>query len=183
MQTSDSRPLRATVALTAGWLLAISATADDAPPSGLELLALLAAGGLECAFDEPAAGNAFEIRYDEIALRSGTAAGGDALLDGDVRVIPTNLGLHFYEFDSRGNLSIATVAGFMDDSGSYLAVLSRHHGRDGTLQPEQYAGRCSISDTDATRGLAPAEDETPQSNADATPAADATPIVAGASGD
>jgi hypothetical protein len=151
--------------------VALAQSAEDA----LALIELLSAERLQCEFG-PGTMAAWEdgsvapmtvawtgeaVVYDHISINDGTAARGDAGIDGPVRIVPTNRGMHFYEFGTEGDLSIATVTAVRDAQGRYLAVLSRHTtAASGVLAPAQYYGACASVEPGMTRGAAAPAAET-----------------------
>jgi hypothetical protein len=46
--------------------------------------------------------------------------------EGTVSVVPGSEGLNFIEFSGGGNISVITVLPYLDKSGKYVAVMSRH---------------------------------------------------------
>lgn len=167
--------------------VALAQSADDA----LALIELLSAERLQCEFG-PGTMAAWEdgsaapitvswtgeaVVYDHISINDGTAARGDAGIDGPVRIVPTNRGMHFYEFGTDGDLSITTVTTARDGQDRYLAVLSRHAaGVSGMLTPAQYYGSCastlSSTSNESLADAAPAaESESGSAAADETDSA------------
>jgi hypothetical protein len=136
-------------------LSATSAYAQQNPEMALTLIELLASKHLSCRFgvepmldaaDSSESADAeptdFPLEITQISVREGLAQIGDTAIDGDVRLIPTNRGLHIYEFNKAGDLSIATVMAKADETGRYPAVLSRHLSVDGDPMPTQFTGYC-----------------------------------------
>jgi hypothetical protein len=160
-EDSAMRPITYATLLAAG-LVSVTG-AQNTAGFELALMELLAVRNLECTFSaggagswedgQPAAATTAEvvgpIRYLAIDLKTSTARQGDPDIAGEVRLIPTSRGLHLYEFDSDGNLSITTVSITVDEESRNLAVLSRHTGTVGNLEPTQLYGFCrALSDPD-----------------------------------
>ena len=127
------------------------------------LLELLSAGSLSCTFDTDAgtsdsgpsdSANAAGagmvlVQFSNINVSEGSALHGDPRIAGELRLIPSNFGLHFYQFDSRGELSITTVAAEKNDQQKFKAILSRHVDEGMGLTGAQINGNCSTAPTDA----------------------------------
>ena len=122
----------------------------------LALIELLSAQSLSCEFGPISMVNWNEsepqpvtpnwtwekLNYSAISIRDGTAEGGDPWVTGDVSIIPTNRGIHFYQIDSEGSLSIATVSTSLGADGRNQAVLSRHISNPEGPNPAQSYGFC-----------------------------------------
>jgi hypothetical protein len=91
------------------------------------------------------------LLFQAVNLDAGTAqmvgtVGATDSLDGtiDARVIPTDIGLHFLALTPNGYLITTTVFHLRDDSGRFVAVMSRHEGARGAILTEgaQFYGSC-----------------------------------------
>lgn len=91
------------------------------------------------------------LQFQAVNLDAGTAqmvgtVGATDSLDGtiDARVIPTDIGLHFLALTPNGYLITTTVFHLRDDSGRFVAVMSRHEGARGATLTEgaQFYGSC-----------------------------------------
>lgn len=125
---------------------------------GVALVELLAAEALTCTFTSASGGETavaggapapsppamLTIEFRDINVGRAAAAGGDIAIDGDVRIMPTNLGLHFYQFSTAGALSLVTITAVRDESGRYTAALSRHHTDQQVLHATQLVGTCTV---------------------------------------
>ncbi len=160
MQRYDSFvPAITLLALSA---LSSPAIAQDGAGSATALIELLAASRIECRFpatevagDTPD-DDAIRLVFSDIDVRHGTARGGDETVGASVRSIPTNIGLHFYQFSSAGAVTLTTVYADGDASG-YPTVLSRHHTGAIDERRSQRTGTCMLA---------------PEPSADAAPSAD-----------
>ncbi len=91
------------------------------------------------------------LSFQAVNLDAGTAqmvgtVGATDSLDGTIeaRAIPTRIGLHFLALTQNGYLITTTVFSERDDSGRFVAVMSRHEGARGAILTEgaQFYGTC-----------------------------------------
>ncbi len=92
-----------------------------------------------------------QIVYQSIDIGNGTAqmmgmprATGSTTGELDVHVTANNAGLHFAGFTPAGSLIVTSVYATLNQSGRYMAVMSRHGHEQGHESIQVY-GACDIS--------------------------------------